>query len=133
MALNVPVKAVLTDNGREFCGRPGNHPYELFLQLHDIEHRTTRVRSPRTNDFVERMNGTFLDESFRVLGRTTWYISLGENQRDLDPCAMPPAVNAFHPSSRRRKVHPKKPLPDQLLEIATVGGLLNLYNMARTS
>ncbi len=34
-ALGVEVKAVLTDNGREFCGRPESHPYELMLALHD--------------------------------------------------------------------------------------------------
>jgi transposase InsO family protein len=83
-ALGVKVQAVLTDNGREYCGRPDNHPYELFLQLEDIEHRTTKVRSPRTNGFVERMNRTLLDECFRVAGRTTWYISPEEIQRDLD-------------------------------------------------
>jgi len=83
-ALGVPVKAVLTDNGREYCGRPDNHPYELFLQLEDIEHRTTKVRSPRTNGFVERMNRTLLDECFRIAGRTTWYITPEEIQRDLD-------------------------------------------------
>jgi hypothetical protein len=25
------IDTVLSDNGREFCGRPGQHPYELFL------------------------------------------------------------------------------------------------------
>jgi len=29
--LDVEVGAVLTDNGREFCGRPEQHPYELLL------------------------------------------------------------------------------------------------------
>ncbi len=52
-ALGVPVQAVLTDNGREYCGRPERHPYELLLALHDIEHRRTKIRSPRTNGFVE--------------------------------------------------------------------------------
>jgi transposase InsO family protein len=83
-ALGVEVGAVLTDNGREFCGQPGKHPYELLLALEGIEHRTTRVRSPRTNGFVERMNRTLLDECFRVYGRTTWYIEVPEIQRDLD-------------------------------------------------
>ncbi|WP_018233308.1 IS481 family transposase [Thioalkalivibrio thiocyanodenitrificans] len=82
--LGVAVKAILTDNGREFCGRPEQHPYELLLALHDIEHRTTRIRSPRTNGFVERMNRTLLDECFRVAGRQTWYLSPEEIQRDLD-------------------------------------------------
>lgn len=60
------------------------HPYELFCQLEDIEHRTTKVRSPRTNGFVERMNRTLLDECFRVKGRETWYTSTDEIRRDLD-------------------------------------------------
>ena len=63
--LDLPVKAVLTDNGREFCGTE-NHPYELYLDLNDIEHRRTKVRSPKTNGFVERFNRTVLDEFFRV-------------------------------------------------------------------
>ena len=54
--LEVPVKAVLTDNGREFCGSD-NHPYELYLELSGIEHRRTKIRSPKTNGFVERFNG----------------------------------------------------------------------------
>ncbi|MCQ3951555.1 MAG: hypothetical protein DPW14_17275 [Planctomycetes bacterium] len=31
----------------------------------------TKVRSPRTNGFVERMNRTLLDECFRVKDRET--------------------------------------------------------------
>jgi transposase InsO family protein len=83
-ALSVPVGAILTDNGREFCGTEASHPYELLLAMEGIEHRTTRVRTPRTNGFVERMNRTLLDECFRVAGRTTWYVSIEEIQRDLD-------------------------------------------------
>jgi len=83
-ALGVPVAAVLTDNGREFCGKLETHPYELLLSMEGIEHRTTKVRSPRTNGFVERMNRTLLDECFRVAGRTTWYVEVAEIQRDLD-------------------------------------------------
>ena len=36
------IDTVLSDNGREFCGKSDQHPYELFLQL-EIEHRATRV------------------------------------------------------------------------------------------
>jgi transposase InsO family protein len=61
----VEVGAVLTDNCREFCGRPDAHPFELLLAMESIQHRTTKVRSPRTNGFVERMNRTLLDECFR--------------------------------------------------------------------
>jgi transposase InsO family protein len=83
-ALGISVGAILTDNGREFCGVPERHPYELFTSLEGIEHRTTKVRSPRTNGFVERMNRTLLDECFRVKGRETWYTEIPEIQRDLD-------------------------------------------------
>jgi transposase InsO family protein len=79
-----PIGAILTDNGREFCGRLEMHPDELLLGLEGIEHRTTRVHTPRTNGFVERMNRTLLDECFRVAGRTTWYVEIDEIQRDLD-------------------------------------------------
>ncbi len=78
------ISTILSDNGREFCGRPDQHPYELFLQLEDIEHRTTQVRRPQSNGFVERLHRTLLDEHFRVMGRTKWYESLEQMQTDLD-------------------------------------------------
>ena len=65
-AHDLPLKAILTDNGREFCGTEA-HPYELYLALNDIEHRRTKVRSPQTNGFIERFNRTALDEFFRCL------------------------------------------------------------------
>lgn len=81
--LELPVKAVLTDNGREFCGTD-THPYELYLELNGIEHRKTRVKSPKTNGFVERFNGTVLDEFFRVKMRETFYETVEALQADLD-------------------------------------------------
>ena len=80
----VRVKTVLSDNGREFCGRPDRHPYELFLQLEDIEHRTTKVGRPQSNGFIERFHRTLLDEHLRVKGRTTWYETVEEMQQDLE-------------------------------------------------
>lgn len=78
------ITTVLSDNGREYCGRPDRHPYELFLQLEDIEHRTTKVRRPQSNGYVERLHRTLLDEHFRVMGRTKFYESVEEMQIDLD-------------------------------------------------
>ena len=77
------VQAILTDNGREFCGTD-SHPYELYLALCDIEHRRTKVRRPRTNGFVERFNRTVLDEFFRIAMRQTLYESVEALQADLD-------------------------------------------------
>lgn len=81
---NVKVQTVLTDNGREYCGREDQHPFELFLQLEEIEHRTTRVRRPQSNGYVERLHRTLLDEHFRIAGRTKFYESIEEMQIDLE-------------------------------------------------
>jgi len=81
---DVTVKSVLSDNGREFCGRPDTHPYELLLQLNDIEHKRPRVGRPQSNGIVERFHRTLLDEHLRVKGRTKWYERLDEMQTDLD-------------------------------------------------
>ncbi len=83
-ALGIQVQAVLTNNGREFCGIKQQHPYELLLAMESIEHRTTKIATPRTNGFVERMNRTLLDGCFRVAGRQTWHITPAEIQRDQD-------------------------------------------------
>jgi transposase InsO family protein len=78
------IDAVLSDNGREFCGRPDQHPYELFLQLEDIKHKTTKVGRPQSNGIVERLHRTLLDEHLRVQGRTVWYETVEEMQKALD-------------------------------------------------
>lgn len=80
----LPIKAILTDNGREYWGREYQQAYELYLALNDIEHRKTRVGSPKTNGFVERFNRTVLDEFFRPALRTRFYNSLEQLQQDLD-------------------------------------------------
>ena len=79
----IGLSAILTDNGREFCGKD-THPYEIYLEFNEIEHRKTRVRRPQTNGFVERFNGTVLDEFFRTAFRTKLYETLDELQVDLD-------------------------------------------------
>ncbi len=78
------VQTILSDNGREYCGRPDQHPYELFLQLEEIEHRTTPVGRPQSNGYLERFHRTLLEEHLRIKGRTTWYEVLEEMQKDLD-------------------------------------------------
>jgi transposase InsO family protein len=68
----------------EYCGRHDSHPFELFLQLEDIEHRMTQVRRPQSNGIVERLHRTLLDEHFRIQGRIKFYESLDEMQLYLD-------------------------------------------------
>ena len=78
------IDAVLSDNGREFCGRQDQHPYELFLQLEGITHKTTGVGRPQSNGIVERLHRTLLDEHLRVQGRTVWHETVAEMQTALD-------------------------------------------------
>jgi hypothetical protein len=52
--------------------------------LEEIEHRTTRVKRPQSNDIVERFHRTLLDEHFRVEGRETWFETVEEMQSVLD-------------------------------------------------
>lgn len=113
-ALGIPVQAVLTDNGREFCGKPEQHPYELMLAMEGIEHRTTKIATPRTNGFVERMNRTLLDECFRVAGRQTWYITPGEIQRDLDTFLRYYNLERSHQGYRLRGRTPAQALREAL-------------------
>jgi transposase InsO family protein len=80
---NIKVNAILTDNGREYCGKD-THPYELYLALNDIEHRKTKVGHPQTNGFVERFNKTALDEFFRITFREKFYESVQSLQEDFD-------------------------------------------------
>lgn len=66
---DLEVGAILTDNGRKYCGTDA-HPFEVYLVLNNLEHRRTNVRSPKTNGFVERFNRTVLDKCFRQAYRT---------------------------------------------------------------
>lgn len=80
----VDIEHLLTDNGREYCGRPLHHPYELFLAISQIAHRKTQVRSPETNGFCERFHRTLKEEFFATAFRKTLYESLEQLQADLD-------------------------------------------------
>ena len=78
------VLRVLTDNGREYCGRLEDHKYQLFLHLSDIEHSRTKIRRPQTNGSVERLNQIVQDEFYKVAFRKKLYTSLDDMQIDLD-------------------------------------------------
>jgi len=83
-AHEIPVLRVLTDRGTEYCGSPDKHPYELYLQLSDIEHTKTKAKSPQTNGVCERVQQTILNEFYRVFFRKKVYSDLETLQADLD-------------------------------------------------
>ena len=88
------IDAVLSDNGREFSVRHDRHPYELYLQLEDIEHRTTKIKRPQSNGIVERFYCTLLDEHFRVEGCRPWFETIDEMQAALDKYLSPTTESA---------------------------------------
>lgn len=75
---------ILTDRGTEFCGKPDEHEYQLFLALNDIDHSRTKARHPQTNGICERFHKTLLHEFYQVAFRKKIYRSLEELQLDLD-------------------------------------------------
>ncbi len=111
----LPVGAILTDNGKEYCGTEA-HPYELSLALAEIEHRTTKVKHPWTNGFVERFHRTVLDEFFRVAFRTRFYESIEPLQADLDAWLVHDNTERPHLGYRN---HGKRPL-DTVTEYLTL-------------
>ncbi len=75
---------ILTDRGTEYCGRPENHDYQLYLVLNDIEHSKTKANHPQTNGICERFHKTILQEFYQVAFRRKIYQSIEELQYDLD-------------------------------------------------
>jgi transposase InsO family protein len=81
---DIPVLRVLTDRGTEYCGSVDKHPYQLYLQLNEIEHTKTKVKSPQTNGICERVHQTILNEFYRVFFRKKVYFDIETLQVDLD-------------------------------------------------
>lgn len=82
-ARKLPVRAIVTNNGREYCGRE-NHHYELFLLLNDIEHRRTPVRQLQANGFVKRFGQIAIAEFFTKEINAKTNISLDALQTRFD-------------------------------------------------
>jgi len=75
---------VLTDRGSEYCGNREHHEYELYLDVEDIDHSKTKVRSPQSNGICERFHKTLLQEFYQVAFRKKVYNSIEMLQKDLN-------------------------------------------------
>lgn len=80
----IPVLRILTDRGTEFSGALDKHPYELYLELNEIEHTKTKAKSPQTNGICERVHQTILNEFYRVTFRKKVYSDMETLQMDLN-------------------------------------------------
>lgn len=81
---DLPLLRILTDRGTEYCGRPEQHDYQLYLAINDIDHTKTKAKSPQTNGICERFHKTIHDEFYSVAFRKKIYEDLESLQRDLD-------------------------------------------------
>lgn len=75
---------ILTDRGSEYCGNREHHEYELYLDVEDIDHSKTKVRSPQSNGICERFHKTQLQEFYQVAFRKKVYNSIEMLQKDLN-------------------------------------------------
>ena len=80
----LPMLRILTDRGTEYCGRPEQHDYQLYLAVNDIEHTKTKARSPQTNGICERFHRTILQEFYQVAFRKTVFENIDQLQKELD-------------------------------------------------
>jgi transposase InsO family protein len=80
----IPVMRILTDRGTEYCGSLDKHPFQLYLQLNDIDHTKTKAKSPQTNGICERFHQTVLNEFYRIAFRKKIYSDLETLEADLD-------------------------------------------------
>jgi hypothetical protein len=75
---------ILTDRGTEYCGNLESHPYQLFLDIHEISHTKTKARHPQTNGICERFHKSILQEFYQVAFRKKIYTNVEGLQEDLD-------------------------------------------------
>ena len=80
----IPLLRILTDRGSEYCGNREHHEYELYLDLENIEHTRTKVKSPQTNGICERFHQTIQNEFYANAFRRKIYRSMEELQKDVD-------------------------------------------------
>lgn len=112
---DVPIHAILTDNGTEFTTHHAskNHDFEKLLKNFSIQHRLTKVRHPWTNGACERLNRTILEEFYQVAFRSKIYTSVEELNQDLQAFLAFYNIKRTH-QGKRNKSRP----PSQLFQVA---------------
>src|SRR5499426_3534010 len=74
-----PVRRILTDGGPEFQGA-----FEVACRQLGLRHTRTKPRHAWTNGFVERLQGTILQEHWRVVFRRRYFTGRRALQHSLD-------------------------------------------------
>jgi len=83
-ANGLPMLRILTDRGTEYCGKPEQHDYQLYLAINTIEHTKTKAKSPQTNGICERFHKTILQEFYQIAFRKAVFETIDQLQKELD-------------------------------------------------
>ena len=83
----VKVQTGLSDNGREYCGRPDKHPYELFLQLEEMQ--------TELDGYLETYNTRRPHRGRGMEGRTPY---------EVYKAGIPPKPRTRKPSATKKEV-----------------------------
>lgn len=75
---------ILTDRGTEYCGKIENHPFQLYLDLEDIDHTRTKAKSPQTNGICERFHRTMQEEFYSIIFRKKIFGDIEQLQKEVD-------------------------------------------------
>lgn len=75
---------ILTDRGTEYKGKLEKHPYQLYLDLEDIDHTVTKAKSPQTNGICERFHRTMQEEFYSIIFRKKLFTDVEQIQQELD-------------------------------------------------
>jgi hypothetical protein len=81
---SLPLVAVTTDRGTEFCGYLRRHAYEGFLARHRIAHRWLGGADPQHNPFCTELHRQLLVELYRPGLHAQRYRTIYDLQQDLD-------------------------------------------------
>lgn len=109
---NIKIKAVLSDNGKEFTWHNKEslkfHPFELVCNLLNINHKYTKIRRPQTNGKIERLWKTYDREFFTQINFLSHEHRNKEFQKYLyyyNNKRMHMSLNGFTPVEKLAKVN----------------------------
>ena len=111
----LPLLRILTDRGSEFCGNREHHEYALYLDLENIEHTRTKVKSPQTNGICERFHQTIQNEFYASAFRRKVYTTLEQLQLDVDEWVKEYNENRTHSGKHCFGKTPMQTLKDSLI------------------
>lgn len=97
-ALGILVRAILTDNGREFCGKPGSPPYELLLAIEDIEHRHRDAAESRVRDNRRAVDRHWRSATTEGRNRTRKHLDCNDAQ-ESECRGIPGFVQRYQPAA----------------------------------